>query len=76
MLLRDEVILEYHEHPRPGKLEVVTSKPCRTQRDLSMAYTPGVDSPALARSLKSCACKFAGCAVEMTALTRSMAARE
>jgi malate dehydrogenase (oxaloacetate-decarboxylating)(NADP+) len=48
MLLRDEDIFEYHERPRPGKLEVRTSKPCLTQRDLSMAYTPGVARPCLA----------------------------
>ncbi len=48
MLLRDEDVFEYHESPRPGKLEVVTSKPCLTQRDLSMAYTPGVARPCLA----------------------------
>ena len=41
MLIRDEDVFEYHEKPRPGKLEVVTSKPCFTQRDLSLAYTPG-----------------------------------
>jgi len=38
--------LEYHEGDRPGKVEVVSSKPCRTQRDLS-AYTPGVAIPCL-----------------------------
>jgi malate dehydrogenase (oxaloacetate-decarboxylating)(NADP+) len=43
----DEDVYEYHEKPRPGKLEVVTSKPCLTQRDLSMAYTPGVARPCL-----------------------------
>jgi malate dehydrogenase (oxaloacetate-decarboxylating)(NADP+) len=48
MLLRDEDIFQYHESPRSGKLEVVTSKPCLTQRDLSMAYTPGVARPCLA----------------------------
>ena len=48
MLIRDEDIFDYHEHPRPGKLEVVTSKPCLTQRDLSLAYTPGVARPCLA----------------------------
>src|SRR3990167_3582073 len=48
MLLRDEDVFEYHEKPRPGKLEVTTSKPCLTQRDLSMAYTPGVARPCLA----------------------------
>jgi malate dehydrogenase (oxaloacetate-decarboxylating)(NADP+) len=33
--------LAYHLGERPGKLEVTPSKPCRTQRDLSLAYTPG-----------------------------------
>ncbi len=37
--------LEYHRHPRPGKLEVVPTKPVATQRDLSLAYTPGVAVP-------------------------------
>ena len=48
MILRDEDVFEYHEKPRPGKLEVITSKPCLTQRDLSIAYTPGVARPCLA----------------------------
>jgi len=39
--------LEYHLGDRPGKLEVTPSKPCRTQRDLSLAYTPGVAEPCL-----------------------------
>ncbi len=37
--------LEYHRHPRPGKLAVAATKPCETQRDLSLAYTPGVAEP-------------------------------
>ncbi|MCP4809225.1 MAG: NADP-dependent malic enzyme [Proteobacteria bacterium] len=37
--------VEYHEQGRPGKLEVVPTKPMLTQRDLSMAYTPGVAEP-------------------------------
>jgi malate dehydrogenase (oxaloacetate-decarboxylating)(NADP+) len=45
--ISDEDVFEYHEKPRPGKLEVITSKPCVTQRDLSMAYTPGVAKPCL-----------------------------
>jgi malate dehydrogenase (oxaloacetate-decarboxylating)(NADP+) len=45
--ISDQDVYEYHEKPRPGKLEVVTSKPCLTQRDLSMAYTPGVARPCL-----------------------------
>jgi malate dehydrogenase (oxaloacetate-decarboxylating)(NADP+) len=39
--------LDYHLGERPGKLEVTPSKPCRTQRDLSLAYTPGVAEPCL-----------------------------
>ncbi|AAZ97134.1 malate dehydrogenase (oxaloacetate-decarboxylating) [Thiobacillus denitrificans ATCC 25259] len=39
--------LDYHRLPRPGKLEVVSSKPCATQADLSLAYTPGVAQPVL-----------------------------
>ena len=34
--------LAYHSNVRPGKLEVMPSKPCRTQKDLSLAYSPGV----------------------------------
>ena len=37
--------LEYHSKGRPGKLEVISSKPCATQLDLSLAYTPGVAVP-------------------------------
>ena len=37
--------LEYHSKPRPGKLEIQPTKPCLTQHDLSMAYTPGVAEP-------------------------------
>ncbi len=39
--------LDYHSSGRKGKLEVVASKPCATQRDLSLAYTPGVAEPCL-----------------------------
>jgi len=39
--------LEYHFGERPGKIEVTPSKPCRTQKDLSLAYTPGVADPCL-----------------------------
>lgn len=34
--------LDYHSEVRPGKIEVMPVKPCRTQKDLSMAYSPGV----------------------------------
>ena len=39
--------LDYHSRGRKGKIEVVASKPCFTQRDLSLAYTPGVAEPCL-----------------------------
>ncbi|MBW2708461.1 MAG: NADP-dependent malic enzyme [Deltaproteobacteria bacterium] len=39
--------LRYHKYPRPGKIEVVPSKPCFSQGDLSLAYTPGVAIPCL-----------------------------
>lgn len=39
--------LEYHSSGRPGKIQVIPTKPHSTQRDLSMAYTPGVAVPCL-----------------------------
>src|SRR5579872_6137157 len=39
--------LDYHLGRRPGKIEVVPTKPCLTQRDLSLAYSPGVAEPCL-----------------------------
>ena len=39
--------LAYHKDPVPGKLKVIPSKPCVTQQDLSLAYTPGVAIPCL-----------------------------
>jgi malate dehydrogenase (oxaloacetate-decarboxylating)(NADP+) len=42
-----EEALEYHTGKRHGKTEVVATKPCLTQRDLSLAYTPGVAEPCL-----------------------------
>jgi len=47
MAIRKEEALEYHALPAPGKVSVVPTKPCRTQRDLSLAYTPGVAVPCL-----------------------------
>ena len=47
MLVSKQQALDYHKGPRPGKIEVTPTKPCRTQRDLSMAYTPGVAEPCL-----------------------------
>jgi malate dehydrogenase (oxaloacetate-decarboxylating)(NADP+) len=45
MMIHDQDALDYHSQGRKGKLEVVPSKPCSTQRDLSLAYTPGVAVP-------------------------------
>ena len=39
--------LDYHQFPMPGKLSVESSKPCTTQDDLSLTYTPGVAAPVL-----------------------------
>ncbi len=41
----DEDSLEYHRRAPPGKLEIATTKPTNTQRDLSLAYSPGVAAP-------------------------------
>ena len=54
-----EAALEYHRFPVPGKIEIAATKPLATQRDLALAYTPGVakvceaivESPAEARNL-------------------------
>ncbi|MEW5421237.1 NADP-dependent malic enzyme [Amorphus sp. 3PC139-8] len=43
----DDAALRYHEFPRPGKLEIQAIKPLATQRDLSLAYSPGVAAPCL-----------------------------
>jgi len=42
MVITAQETFEYHSRGRPGKIEVVPSKPMVTQRDLSLAYTPGV----------------------------------
>src|SRR5688500_19570273 len=40
-----EAALHFHEFPRPGKLEIVATKPLANTRDLSLAYSPGVAIP-------------------------------
>jgi len=45
MKIQREEALEYHSSGRKGKIEVIITKPCITQRDLSLAYTPGVAEP-------------------------------
>jgi malate dehydrogenase (oxaloacetate-decarboxylating)(NADP+) len=47
MTIQKSDALAYHFGARPGKIEVSPTKPCRTQRDLSLAYTPGVAVPCL-----------------------------
>ena len=46
-MIRREDALEYHSRERKGKIEVNVTKPFHTQRDLSLAYTPGVAVPCL-----------------------------
>ncbi|MEI7906008.1 MAG: NADP-dependent malic enzyme [Bacteroidota bacterium] len=48
MKIREQDALDYHSQGRKGKLEVTPTKPFSTQRDLSLAYTPGVAVPCLA----------------------------
>ena len=43
--ISDQEALQFHARGRPGKLEIVASKPMATQRDLSLAYSPGVAAP-------------------------------
>jgi malate dehydrogenase (oxaloacetate-decarboxylating)(NADP+) len=40
--------LDYHSHPRPGKIEIVPTKPVETRADLALAYTPGVGEASMA----------------------------
>jgi len=46
-MIRKQDALDYHSQGRRGKIEVISTKPCATQRDLSLAYTPGVAEPCL-----------------------------
>ncbi len=45
--LRKQEALDYHSKGRPGKIEVIPTKEAKTQRDLSLAYSPGVAEPCL-----------------------------
>jgi malate dehydrogenase (oxaloacetate-decarboxylating)(NADP+) len=47
LIIRPEDALEYHSASPAGKVSVTPTKPCQTQRDLSLAYTPGVAVPCL-----------------------------
>ena len=42
-----EAAMHYHRFPKPGKLEIVATKPLGNQRDLALAYSPGVARPSL-----------------------------
>ncbi len=42
---RKQAALDYHALPRPGKIAIEVTKPCETQEDLALAYTPGVAEP-------------------------------
>jgi malate dehydrogenase (oxaloacetate-decarboxylating)(NADP+) len=46
-LITKQQALDYHRNGRPGKIQVVPTKPVKTRLDLSMAYTPGVAAPCL-----------------------------
>ena len=46
-MITKQQALDYHRNGRPGKVQVVPTKSVLTQRDLSMAYTPGVAAPCL-----------------------------
>ena len=49
MSITKEMALNYHTEGRPGKIEVIPTKPTSTQLDLGLAYTPGVAVPVLER---------------------------
>ena len=57
----EDEALEFHSRGRPGKIEIVASKPMATQRDLSLAYSPGVAVPVRAIAADP------GCAYDFTA---------
>ncbi|HZP01260.1 MAG TPA: NADP-dependent malic enzyme [Terriglobia bacterium] len=46
-MIRKQDALDYHSQGRKGKIEITPTKPCSTQWDLSLAYTPGVAEPCL-----------------------------
>ncbi len=61
MTITKSQALAYHSGLRPGKIEITPTKPCRTQWDLSLAYTPGVAVPCLEiEKDPGCAYKYTG----------------
>ena len=65
----DAEALEFHARGRPGKIEIIASKPMATQRDLSLAYSPGVAVPVRAIAENpTCAYDFTAKRLKSTAL--------
>ena len=56
--IKKNAALSYHAEGRPGKIEVVPTKPYSTQVDLSLAYSPGVAEPCLAIADNAAAYKY------------------
>ena len=52
----DEEALAFHRGAKPGKLEITPTKPMATQRDLSLAYSPGVAAPVKEIAPEALAC--------------------
>ena len=48
--------LAYHQYPTPGKIQILPTKKHATQRDLSLAYSPGVAEPCLEIEKKQSGC--------------------
>lgn len=46
-IIKKSTALDYHSKGRPGKIQVVPTKSAKTQRDLSLAYSPGVAIPCM-----------------------------
>ena len=46
----DKEALDFHRNKKPGKIEIISSKPMTTKRDLALAYSPGVAAPVKAIS--------------------------
>ena len=50
----DQEALDFHRYPQPGKIAIAATKPMATQRDLSLAYSPGVAAPVRKIQLDGC----------------------
>src|ERR671915_35142 len=66
--------IDFHARGRPGKLEIIASKPMATQRDLSLAYSPGVAVPVQAiADDPSCAARYTARANLVAVITNGTA---